>query len=29
MGSRMPWIAEPDDETILPWNVLVVATKSE
>ncbi len=23
-----PWIAEPDDHTILPWNILVVAAKS-
>lgn len=23
-----PWVAEPDDQSILPWNVLVVAAKS-
>jgi SAM-dependent methyltransferase len=23
-----PWVAEPDDQTILPWNILVVAAKS-
>jgi hypothetical protein len=23
-----PWVAEPDDQTILLWNVLVVAAKS-
>jgi SAM-dependent methyltransferase len=29
MDTRaQPWVAEPDDQTILPWNILVVATKS-
>jgi hypothetical protein len=23
-----PWVAKPDDETIIPWNILVVAAKS-
>ncbi len=23
-----PWVAEPDDQTIVPWNVLLVAAKS-
>jgi hypothetical protein len=24
-----PWVAEPDDRTIVPWNILLVAAKSE
>jgi hypothetical protein len=23
-----PWVAKLDDETIIPWNILVVAAKS-